>query len=214
MAKYTKTVKKKHHSNKKEKETKVLTPEEIEKIEQRKLEEARRKEENRIKAEKEEKAKKRRLLTDKIICAMPLTLCLLLLLSTIVNVSLVLVKQNNFKNYNDYTEYTLKYESSILKKSGSYYVYFYGEKCSHCNSIKKTVFTYMEDNNENGKMPTLYLFKVTGKEHFVSSDGDNLVGVENYLDLKLTGTPTLILVTDGVVKSAYQSASEIEELLK
>lgn len=214
MAKYTKTVKQKHHNNKKQKEVRVLTPEEIEKIEQRKLEEARKKEENRIKAEKEEKIKKRKLLTDKIICAMPLALCLLLLLSTLVNVSLVLVKQNNFKNYNDYTEYTLKYESSILKKSGTYYVYFYGENCSHCNSIKKTVFTYMEDNNEDGKLPTLYLYKVTGKENFVSSDGTNLVGVSKYEDLKLTGTPTLILVTDGVVQSAYQSASEIENLLK
>ena len=213
MGKYSKTIKKKHHNKNNKEEKRVLTPEEIEQIELKKQEELKRKEEHKLKCAKEANAKKRKEFWDKIICAAPLALCILLLLSTFINTTLVLVKQNNFAKYDDYSEYALKYESSIFRKNGTYYVYFYSDTCSHCKEIKKTVFTYIEENNENGDMPTLYLYKVKGTENFISTESSNLVGVSKHEDLKLVGTPTLILISDGKVSSAYESSEDIKNLL-
>ena len=182
-----------------------------------------------IKAEKEEKAilaelekrkkikkEKRKKIFDNIIKVLPATFCVLLILSTILNVTIVMVKQCAFKDYDDYSRYQLEYEHQIFKDSKNpYYVYFYQETCSSCNTIKKDVFQYIEKYNadDNDGTPTLYLFKISAKNSIVG-DTSNLTGVDNIEDLVISGTPTLLLISDGKVKSAYENTTNIGKQLK
>lgn len=169
-----------------------------------------------IERRKKVKKEKRKKTIDSIIKALPLTLCILLILTTIINATVIMIKQCLFKSYDDYSRYSLKYESQLLSKSDdSYYVYIYQETCPSCETIKKDVFQYIErcNEDEDETTPKLYLFEISAKNSIVG-ETSNLTGVTEYSDLVVSGTPTLLLVVDGKVQSAFENSEKIYNQLK
>lgn len=135
---------------------------------------------------------------------------------TLVNVTSHIVGSKVTKDYNDYSSYQLKY-NKVLEKSGTYYVYLYSEDCSHCHDLKRYIFQYIdsEKSSKDNGIP-LYIFcidKHLDKLAATEETQENVLGVTDIEDLKIYGTPMLLLVSDGTVQTSFASTSTIKEQL-
>lgn len=209
--------KKRKKKNKKQQNKKSVVKEKVvqEQAEQLSEQQIKENEEQTIKLEiekrKQEKAERRKKRFSSFVKKIPLIACILIIVSTIVTVSFALVRQCALKDYDDYSQYSLSFEKELLRQNeDSYYVYFYQENCSSCNSIKKYVFQYIEKCNEDNDetTPKLFLFKISAANSIVGNTS-NLTGVSDYKSLVVSGTPTLILITNGTVQSSYENAKNI-----
>ena len=214
--------KKRKKKNKKQQSKNPVVKENLvqEPVEQLSEQQIKEREEQVIKLEIEKrnqiKAEQRKRRFNSFVKKIPLIVCILIIVSTIVTVSFALVRQCALKDYDDYSQYSLSFEKEILRQDeDSYYVYFYQETCSSCNSIKKNVFQYIEKYNEDDDetTPKLYLFKISAANSIVGSTS-NLTGVSDYKNLVVSGTPTLILITNKTVQSSYENAKNIYNQIK
>lgn len=133
---------------------------------------------------------------------------------TLVNVTTHIIGSKITKGYENYSAYTLKY-NKILEKQGTYYVYFYSENCSHCEDVKRYIFQYID--SEKSKDIPLYIFCIDNHlEELAATEEipENVLGVTKIEDLKIQGTPVLLLVSDKTVQTSYASTSTIKEQLK
>lgn len=133
---------------------------------------------------------------------------------TLVNVTTHIIGSKVTKGYENYSAYTLKY-NKILEKQGTYYVYFYSENCSHCEDVKRYIFQYID--SEKSKDIPLYIFCIDNHlEELAATEEipENVLGVTKIEDLKIQGTPVLLLVSDKTVQTSYASTSTIKEQLK
>lgn len=136
----------------------------------------------------------------------------------------------------------IKYVKTIDKtaiysqEEKSYYVYFYREGCSSCESIAGVVSNYAKEAKSNTAYIQLYGVKLcTSLEDkgatepllyrtYTGADGEGkkgdykVTGVTAWYDLYIGSTPALIKIThvDGVARSSYvaQGANDIETLLQ
>lgn len=69
--------------------------------------------------------------------------------------------------------------------------------CSACDAAMSTMVKYIKENNG-------YFLNVKQSDYFVS-DKSVLVG-STWDTLKIFGTPTVIIITDGKVSKAYEGA--------
>ncbi|MDD3477747.1 MAG: thioredoxin family protein [Candidatus Izemoplasmatales bacterium] len=100
-------------------------------------------------------------------------------------------------DYDDFTSITVydKYQQ-LNMADGTYYLYFFGTWCSHCESIKQTVL-YTIDHLENDKV---FLVSVT-------STASILPGID------VTDTPSLVQVTDHEVVAIHVGTDPVLECL-
>lgn len=103
-------------------------------------------------------------------------------------------------NYSDF-DFVADYATALSQAEELYLLYFYSEQCSHCINLKEEALTFFEDNSTSIKV---YLL-----------DAGNTIGNYKSIDLgndeTLIGTPTLILVKDGVVYEYFVGTYEIAE---
>lgn len=142
--------------------------------------------------------------------------CGLLGVFTIFTIFMNLSRDRVLSDYDDYSKYEIKLTQKVLNNSSDpYYVYIYKNDCSSCKSIKRYIFQYMDKFNENPteKCPKMYLFNIE-KHMELGSTSENLIGVSSYDELQVQYTPTMILVNNGSVSSAYNSASDVVKVFE
>ena len=100
--------------------------------------------------------------------------------------------------YSDYSYYQVKsFEDQLEFQDGTYYVYYYSEGCTACQSIKEDILSRITGL----KTDTLLLFDVY----------NNTVGIEP--SFNIVSTPTLIRVKDHEFDEAYVGVSKILAVL-
>ena len=125
-------------------------------------------------------------------------ICTLLVAAMFVSCS---PAQNEQSNKNASTEYEIPIEREIFLKDclsqneSQYLVFFHSETCSHCKEIRGDVLSFCEANLT--KIYFLDIKKPTNEIQTCSKE-EIAVGVSNYEDLKIVGTPTIIKVENGV----------------
>lgn len=145
-----------------------------------------------------------------------LILTVFVILLTLVNVTSHLIGGKVMKDYKDYSSHQIAY-NQILNKKGTYYVYFYSNDCSHCQDLKKYIFQYIDsDKNDKENGIPLYIFCVDNylEELTSESEAENILGVTDVKELKLTGTPTMVLIANKEIKNAWSSTNNIKSQLK
>lgn len=145
-----------------------------------------------------------------------LILTVLVILLTLVNVTCHLIGGKVMKDYKDYSSHQIAY-NQILNKKGTYYVYFYSNDCSHCQDLKKYIFQYIDsDKNDKDDGIPLYIFCVDNylEELTSESETENILGVTDIKELKLIGTPTMVLIANKEIKNAWSSTYNIKNQLK
>lgn len=145
-------------------------------------------------------------------------------LSVILLNIIVFLIWNPFKirSYKGMKEIEVKEVFSIAKKKEitSYYVYFYKSNgsCPACNEAESFVVAYAETARTNKTLKPIFIIDVLkeGNERFIAEEGgsSNLTNVNNYRDIKVLYTPTLILVQNGKITNAYESKTTILKQLE
>lgn len=149
-----------------------------------------------------------------------LILSVFVILFTLINVITHIIGGNVTKDYSDYSKYQITYSQIMKKGNNGYYVYFYSESCSHCKNLKKDIFQYLDsDKNNSTNGVRLYLLCVDEYLNELSSDTDNIIGVTDVSNLKISGTPTMIYVSTNsstntkVISNSWSSESKIKTQL-
>lgn len=145
-----------------------------------------------------------------------LILTVFVILLTLINVTGHLIGGKVMKDYKDYSSHQIAY-NQILNKKGTYYVYFYSNDCSHCQDLKKYIFQYIDsDKNDKENGIPLYIFCVDNylEELTSESETENILGVTDIKELKLTGTPTMVLIANKEITNAWSSTNNIKNQLK
>ena len=106
-------------------------------------------------------------------------------------------------NYDDFDHIT-SYQSILDQEEEEYLVYWYGPNCTHCALIKDEVIQFANKNNADIKV------------YFVDSSATS--GVANLehptnSNITMSGTPTMIVVKDGVVADMVIGSEDIPNLI-
>ena len=121
---------------------------------------------------------------------------------------MLLVGCNNIKkaevkhNYHEIKSDLIDWIDVFEQEEADYLVYFYSERCGHCNSIKNDIINY-------------YL-TTSNRMYFVCSDYDavygpqkDLRGVNNIDDFYIFGTPFLVRIQNYTVSEYYAGTTAI-----
>ena len=143
-----------------------------------------------------------------------LCLVVVLLIATVVSVAYTIGrKDKDNRDYKD-AKYQLREKSDISKilsvETGMYYLVFYSDTCSVCETIKPTVLNYID--SDSGYNHNLYISSI---EAPIVNDYDinSLVGVNSYLEFKMNGYPTMIEVNNGTITGAWEGTTIVSQLM-
>lgn len=144
------------------------------------------------------------------------SLCLIVVLLIVTVVSIAYTIGRKDKDNRDYKDakYQLREIKDISKilsvESGLYYLVFYSDTCSVCETIKSTVLNYID--SDSGYNHNLY---ISSLEAPIVSDLDinTLVGVDSYTEFKMNGYPTMIEVDNGKITGAWEGTSIVTQLM-
>lgn len=110
--------------------------------------------------------------------------------------------QQPFHNYHEIKDRIIEWNQLFIQSEEYYLIYFYSEKCGHCNEIKQDILDY-------------YFESVT-KMYFVCADYEvvtgpkaDLKGIDKLDEFYIFGTPFLLEVKDHKVLDYYAGPSEI-----
>lgn len=123
---------------------------------------------------------------------------------------LLLTSCNNetpiYHNYHETKNSLISWHDIFTQEENNYLVYFYSERCGHCNEIKQDVISfYLED---------IYpMYFVCTDIEVVLGPKNSLVGIDNINDFYIFGTPFLLNLVDHKVDSYYGGASEVKEYI-
>ena len=109
-------------------------------------------------------------------------------------------------NYHEIKNRLISWDYIFEQEEDDYLVYFYSERCGHCNEIKQEILKF-------------YLAEYTPM-YFVCTDYDaifgpksDLVGVDNIDDFYIFGTPFLARLHNHIVTNYYVGVSEIRSFI-
>lgn len=119
----------------------------------------------------------------------------------------VKISEKNQYDYKDITQLIINKEEIFSFANDSYYVYFYKENCSHCNSIKQTIIKEAVKRND------IYFFDDTGDILKVKDLKNPIIGISKSEDIFIYGTPMLINVEYGAISSFYLGTEQIINFL-
>ena len=105
-------------------------------------------------------------------------------------------------NYHEIKDSLIPWSDVFNQPEHNYLVYFYSERCGHCNSIKNQVISYYLTTDES-----MY-FVCTDIDAVFGSQSD-LTGVDNITDFYIFGTPFLVRLVEYAVSMYYVGATAI-----
>lgn len=107
--------------------------------------------------------------------------------------------------YDDFLDVTIETMPEITQQEEeSYLVYYYGEDCGWCKTIKDDVLSFANENNGGVKV---YLIES-------AEDKDPTIIVDPTTNAPMTGTPTMVTVKNGVVVDLNIGPDLIIDLIK
>lgn len=107
--------------------------------------------------------------------------------------------------YEDFADVTIDTMDEItVQEEDSYLVYYYGEDCGYCKTIKKQVLEFADENDNNIKV---YLIES-------AEDKDPTVIVHPTTSVPMTGTPSMVTVKNGVVVDINAGPDLILDLIE
>lgn len=128
----------------------------------------------------------------------------------IIFLSLLLVscKSDSYETFNDKH---VNVETAFKKNHEEYYLYFYSFKCINCDNVKDLVFK--QAKNKNRPLYFINNKDVLGVLNMTDDRDYNNYGATNFLELKIYGFPTLLLIRNGRVISQFVGANLITKEL-
>ena len=111
-------------------------------------------------------------------------------------------------DYKDVAQFTINKEEIFSFANNSYYVYFYKENCSHCNSIKQAIIEEAINRND------IYFFDDTNDILKVKDLKNSIIGISKSEDIFIYGTPMLINILQGEISSYYLGTEQILNFIK
>ena len=115
-------------------------------------------------------------------------------------------KQPVKHNYHEIKDSKIDWVDVFNQIEDDYLVYFYSERCGHCNSIKNEVISYYLKTDKSMYFVCTDLDAVFGSQ-------SNIVGVDNIDDFYIFGTPFLIRMLEFKVSEYYIGANAILEFI-
>ena len=109
-------------------------------------------------------------------------------------------------NYYEIKDSLIPWDHVFAQSENNYLVYFYSERCGHCNSIKNEVISYYLTTEE-----TMY-FVCTDIDAVFGSQTD-LTGINNITDFYIFGTPFLARLVEHAISIYYVGASAILDFI-
>ncbi len=123
--------------------------------------------------------------------------------------SFFLFSCNKATKYEDYQKYHLTKAESFRVNKETYYLFFYQKSCDSCYLIKDKVINQLK----NEEAP-LYFICLDNLSILFTDDIDySNVGVTSFFDLKIYGTPEMLLIKDGAVIGQFIGSVEIDNEL-
>jgi len=101
--------------------------------------------------------------------------------------------EEHIKDYEDYAQYTIGWNSLFEMGKGAYHVYVFNKTCGHCNRIKEKIFSLADV-----AIPYFYFCEYS-EEVPVKSCSSNTIGVSKLKDAYICGTPSLIIINKSKI---------------
>lgn len=109
-------------------------------------------------------------------------------------------------NYHETKEALITWSDVFNQPEHDYLVYFYSERCGHCNEIKNQVIDYYLSS-----INAMY-FVCTDIEAVFGQQGE-IIGVSNIEEFYILGTPFLIEIHEYVVMNYYAGTRAILDFI-
>ena len=105
-------------------------------------------------------------------------------------------------DYSDF-DYIDSYQKISTQSEDAYFVYFYSEECGACNSIKKTMIEFSDDNELGLKVYMLDAYATSGDRSLITGPGG----------VAMNSTPTLLLFDNGNMVEFIVNADNISDFV-
>ena len=106
-------------------------------------------------------------------------------------------------DYADVRDYFIKWEEILSIDKEHYYAYVFSFSCGHCKEIKQDILTKVIEDGWN-----IYFIEYESDIPIVDSSVP-YVGVSNYQELGIIGTPTLFEISNKIVVDRFTGSKEI-----
>ena len=105
-------------------------------------------------------------------------------------------------NYHEIKDRLIDWDNVFNQVDDDYLVYFYSERCGHCNEIKQDIIKFYL----NEYMP---MYFVCTDYQVVVGPRSDLTGIDNINDFYIFGTPFLLRLLEHKVSNYYVGTHEI-----
>ena len=109
-------------------------------------------------------------------------------------------------NYHEIKEHLISWNSVFEQSEDDYLVYFYSERCGHCNEIKQYVISFYLE----GSYP---MYFVCSDFEVVLGPKKDLKGIDNIDDFYIFGTPFLVRILLHSIESYYVGVEEVKQCI-
>ena len=109
-------------------------------------------------------------------------------------------------NYHEIKDHLISLSDIFIQEEDTYLVYFYSERCGHCNELKQDILSYYF------KQITPMYFICTDIE-IVTGPPKDLLGISDINEFYIFGTPFLTLIKDGTVADYYVGKVQILDFI-
>ena len=106
-------------------------------------------------------------------------------------------------DYADVRDNFIKWEEILSIDKEHYYAYVFSFSCGHCKEIKQDILTKVIEYGWN-----IYFIEYESEIPIVDSSVP-YVGVSNYQELGIIGTPTLFEISNKIVVDRFTGSKEI-----
>lgn len=118
----------------------------------------------------------------------------------------ILFQNETIVKYSDLDH--IRYEEIFDQNHDEYIVYYYSPFCGTCTQIKPDILRYAE----KGNLPFYVINKEVDNNEDMVSPVENAIGTTIYSELKVTSTPTVLLIKDGVVTELIKGVDIVDYL--
>ena len=132
---------------------------------------------------------------------------LILILTCITLLSSCKNKGEVIYDYEDVNERKIQWNEIFFPANTGYFVYIYSNNCGHCMNIKQKIINFIVDD----LYPT-YIVEFDSNIP-ISNNVDDTIGATNYNDVKIKGTPTLLMIENHILIMNVAGENQISSII-
>ena len=110
-------------------------------------------------------------------------------------------------DYKDVQDRFIEWKDVLAQEKENYFAYVFSYSCGHCKDIKQDILKKTIIDGWD-----IYYVEYTSEILIVDSNAP-YIGVTNYQELGIIGTPTLFEISSGTVKDRFTGSKEIIDTL-